>query len=112
MTGPDHPQSREQFVSEPVTPVAGTGDARGMAQGGPGLPRRFRWRGREYEVEAVLETHRTLGPCRSGSGEQYVRRHWFTVRTTTGETMTLYFDRQARRGSRPRARWWLYSLSA
>ncbi len=103
-------EAPERFVSEPVTPVEGTGDAGMMSRGGPGLPRRFVWRGREYEVEALLETHRTLGPCTSGSDERYVRRHWFTVRTATGETMTLYFDRQARRGHSPKARWWLYTV--
>jgi phosphoribosylglycinamide formyltransferase-1 len=100
----------EQFIGEPITPVPETADARTMARGGPGLPRRFVWRGREVAVEAVLETRRSLGPCTSGSGERYVRKHWFTVRTTSGETMTLYFDRQPRRGKSPKARWWLYSL--
>jgi hypothetical protein len=65
-----------------------------MARGGPGLPRRFIWRGRQFEVEAVLATRRPLGPCTSGSGE----------------TMTVYFDRQARRGHSPKARWWLYTM--
>jgi hypothetical protein len=100
----------EQFIGEPITPVRETADARTMARGGPGLPTRFVWRGRTIEVEAVLATRRSLGPCTSGSGEMYVRKHWFTVRTASGETMTLYFDRQPRRGKSPKARWWLYSL--
>jgi hypothetical protein len=100
----------ERFIGEPVTPVAGMADARAMARGGPGLPRRFLWRGREYEVAAVLAARRTLGPCTSGSGEMYVRKHWFTIRTTSGETMTMYFDRQPRRRKSVKARWWLYSL--
>lgn len=112
MDASDEPGPPERFISEPITPVAGTSDRRGMARGAPGLPRRFRWRGKEYEVEAVLETRRSLGPCKSGSPEQYVRKHWFTVRTTSGETMTLYFDRQPRRGHSPKARWWLYTLWA
>jgi phosphoribosylglycinamide formyltransferase-1 len=100
----------EDFIGEPITPVPGTGDARAMARGGPGLPRRFRWRGEEYEVAEVLETHRTLGPCTHGSGEQYVRKHWFTFRTSGGEVMTVYCDRRPRRGASPKARWWLVTL--
>jgi len=98
------------FVGEPIVPVPGTADTRTMARGGPGLPRRFLWRGRPYEVEAVLERHRTLGPCTSGSGEMYVRKHWFTLRTTGGEIMSIYFDRQPRRGRSAKARWWLFSI--
>jgi len=105
-----HGKPGEQFICEPITPAPGTADARSMARGGPGLPRRFIWRGRQFEVEAVLATRRSLGPCTSGSGEMYVRKHWFTFRTTSGETMTVYFDRQARRGHSPKARWWLYTL--
>lgn len=108
----DDAKSAEQFVGEPIAPVPATGDARMMARGGPGLPRQFTWRGTTYEVEAVLETHRTLGPCTSGSGEKYVRKHWFTVRTAGGETMTLYCDRQARRGKSAKARWWLFAVTA
>jgi hypothetical protein len=102
----DHP---EQFIGEEITPVAGTADTRAMAAGGPGLPARFVWRGREFQVEAVLATRRKLGSCRGGSPEQYVRKHWFTIRTATGEVMQIYFDRQPRRGKSPKARWWLFT---
>jgi hypothetical protein len=101
----------QRFVGDPIKPVPGTFQAGMMARGMPGLPRRFAWRSRPYEVEAVLETHRTLGKCTSGSGEMYVRRHWFTIRTTSGTTMVLYCDRQARRGQSPKARWWLFTVS-
>jgi len=105
----DDAKSAEQFVGEPVAPVPATGDARMMARGGPGLPRQFTWRGTTYEVEAVLETHRTLGPCTSGSGEQYVRKHWYEVQTASGARMKLYFERQPRPGKSKRARWWLFT---
>jgi hypothetical protein len=101
----------ERLISEPIRPLAGSFDTAMMSRGSPGLPRRFTWRGRMYEVAALLETRKTLGPCTSGSGEMYVRRHWFTVRTATGETMTLYFDRQTRRGQPPKVRWWLFSIA-
>jgi hypothetical protein len=99
-----------RFVGEPIKPVLGTFHTEMMARGMPGLPRRFTWRGQEHEVEAILEVRRTLGPCTSGSGEMYVRRHWFTIRTTGGTTLTLYCDRQARRCQSPKARWWVFSI--
>jgi hypothetical protein len=99
------------FVSEVIAPIPETGDAAGMSRGAPGLPKRFTWRGREYEVEAVLKTWRETGPCTSGSGEQYVRKHWFTVRTASGEEMTLYFERQARSGRDRKRRWWLFTVT-
>jgi len=105
------PRPSERLISAAIRPLAGTFDTAMMSRGGPGLPRAFVWRGRTYEVEALLETHRTLGPCTSGADEMYVRRHWFTVRTTTGETMILYFDRQPQRGKSPKVRWWLYSIA-
>ena len=105
------PENADQFVGERIAPIPGAADARAMAAGAPGLPRRFTWRGKEYEVQAVLATRRELGPCRSGSPEQYVRKHWFTIRTTGGDRMQVYCDRQPRRGKNPKARWWLFTVS-
>jgi phosphoribosylglycinamide formyltransferase-1 len=98
----------EQFIGEAIKPAAGTFDPSGMSAGGPGLPRQFSWRRRTYEVSKVLKTWRDTGPCHHGSGEQYVRKHWFEVLTESGETMTIYFERQAR--SRSKQRWWLYTI--
>ena len=98
----------ERFVSEAITPVVATCDTEAMATGGPGLPREFLWRGQTLRVAAVLRTWRETGPCRHGSGEQYVRRHWFEVITTEQATLKIYFDRQPR-GGRRAARWWLFS---
>jgi hypothetical protein len=100
----------EEFVSEAIEPVPQTGDAASMSRGGPGMPKRFIWRGREFEVEAILKTWRETGPCTSGSDEQYVRKHWFTVRTTSGDEMTLYFERQARSPRERKRRWWLFTI--
>ena len=100
--------SDEAFVSEAVVPEAGSFDAAAMSRGEPGLPRAFAWRGRRYEVAQVLSTYKTCTPDR---GELYLRRHWFQVRTITGERMTLYCERQAKNRNRPKARWWLYSMS-
>ena len=105
----DHP---ERFISEAMTPVPSTGRASAAARGEPALPERFTWRGTEYRVAGVIEQWKTTGPCRSGSPEQYVRRHWYRVRTEPPAVMTVYCDRQARDRKRPRARWWVYSASA
>jgi hypothetical protein len=79
-----------------------------MARGEPGLPDRFAWRGTGYAVAAVLRTWKTSTRER---GELYLRRHWYEVRTATGERMTLYCERQAKLGRNPKRRWWLYSIA-
>ena len=98
----------ETFVSEAISPEAGSFDAAAMARGEPGLPRAFAWRGRRFEVAQVYSTHKTSTPDR---GEMYLRRHWFQVGTVSGERMTLYCERQTKNRSRPKARWWLYSIA-
>lgn len=108
------PPSTEQFISEPIEPAGLTMDASRMAMGEPGLPRRFRWRKTEYEVADVIERWKDSAPCRNGSGEMYLRKHWYAVRTTCGLRMTVYFERQRRRGAAGRiggARWWLYTIA-
>jgi Family of unknown function (DUF6504) len=82
-----------------------------MAAGGPGLPREFVWRDQAVRVAEVLREWRDTGPCHHGSGEMYVRKHWFEIRTSSGETMRLYFQRQPPRGSKPASgRWRLFSI--
>lgn len=100
------------FISEPITPVRGTLDTGRMARGEPGLPECFTWRDQDYAVAEVLESWKTTSRCRSGSDEQYVRKHWFKVRTTGGHEMTIYFERQARCARQRKLRWWLYTMSA
>lgn len=75
----------------------------------PGLPRQFRWKARTIHVARVLKTWRETGPCRHGSGEAYVRKHWFEVVTDSGALMTIYFERQPR-SRKNIARWWLFSV--
>jgi hypothetical protein len=38
-----------------------------------------------------------------------VRKHWFEVLTTSGDTMKIYFERQPRT-PRNKARWWLFTI--
>ena len=101
----------EEFISEPIKPVAGTFDTAGMTRAEPGLPGRFVWRGKEYAVVDVIEVWKESGPCKSGGREQYLRKHWYKIRTEGGPEMTLYFERQARSKSQSKARWWLYTIN-
>ncbi len=99
----------EQFISEAIEPVAQTIDVARMSTGAPGLPRQFRWRSQTIQIAQVVNTWRETGPCRHGSGERYVRKHWFEVLTDSGDTMKIYFERQPR-SRRNRSRWWLFTI--
>jgi hypothetical protein len=100
---------KQTFVSEPIEPVGAAADPDAMAAGGPGLPHAFIWRGETLRIAAVLRTWRDTGPCRHGSPEVYVRKHWFEVVTTSNQTARIYFDRQPR-GPNATRRWWLFSI--
>lgn len=102
----------ERFVSEPIQPAAGTFDAAGMTRGEPGLPKQFTWRDQQYTVAEVLEAWKEDGPCRSGSPEMYLRKHWYRIRTIEGPEMTIYFERQARSKQQSKKRWWLYTVGS
>ena len=99
----------EQFVGAAIQPVVGTVDASRMSAGEPGLPRQFRWGSRTVGVARVLKSWRETGPCHHGSGDRYVRKHWYEVLTDSGETMTIYFERQPRARSN-KSRWWLFTV--
>ena len=99
----------EQFIGEAIRPDAETLDTSRMAAGGPGLPDVFRWKTRIIRIAKVVRAWRETGPCRHGSGEAYVRKHWFEVVTDAGQIMKIYFERQPRSG-RNRTRWWLFSI--
>ena len=57
----------------------------------------------------MLETSREYGDCKHGSGERYLRKHCFRLRTTDGHVLRIYFQRTFGR-ARPSARWWLHSI--
>jgi len=102
----------EEFISEPIEPVAGTFDAAGMTRVEPGLPGRFVWRETEYAVADVIQAWKETGPCKSGAREQYLRKHWYKIKTDGGLEMTLYFERQARSKTQNKTRWWLYTINS
>lgn len=102
---------REELISERLAPIITDVDPRRIVIGAPILPTKFLWRRTEYAVAEVLETWRETGPCHHGSGERYVRKHWFRIRTATGEEMKIYFERQARSAKQRKHRWWLYTIA-
>jgi len=99
----------EQFISAAIQPIVGTFDAARMSTGEPGLPRQFRWRSQTIQIARVLKTWRETGPCHHGSGESYVRKHWFEVLTDCGDKMKIYFQRQPR-SRKNKIRWWLFTV--
>lgn len=99
----------EQFVGEPIEPDTSTFDTSRMAIGEPGLPQQFTWHGDIIQVKAIRRTWRETGPCRHGSGEQYVRKHWYEVEDVADRVLKIYFERTPRRGSKG-GRWRLFSV--
>ena len=101
----------EEFMSESITPVAGTFDTKTMARGEPGLPTRFVWRHVEYTVAQIIGKWKETSPCRSGGKEKYVRKHWYKIKTTNDRIMQIYFERKPLSKRKSKIRWWLYSIS-
>jgi len=60
-------------------------------------------------VAEVLEQWKDHGNCKHGSGERYVRKHIYAVRTTDGTLFRLYFQRTFGK-ARQTARWWVHSV--
>jgi phosphoribosylglycinamide formyltransferase-1 len=101
----------EIFLSEPMTPVGESFDASRMAMGEPGLPQKFRWRKKQWEVAEVLEQWKEHGDCTHGSGERYLRRHVYRIRTSEGPILKIYFQRSGGKRGR-RARWFVLGMEA
>lgn len=98
-----------QFVSATIQPIVGTIDPVRMSTGEPGLPRHFRWGSQTIRIMRVLKTWRESGPCHHGSGERYIRKHWFEIVTDAGDTMKIYFERRAR-SRQIKHRWRLFTI--
>jgi len=109
-------EPREDFISEPIDPERGSFKPEAMSRGLAALPTAFTWRGRRYEIVECLEHVKQSAPegGREG-GERYLRREQFIVRLHTGQTATIYVERQARaprsRQSAKR-RWFLYTITS
>ena len=86
--------AQEKFVCEPIIIDPSSVFLAPLAQGAPGCPRRFTWRGQEHNVTAILETGKQLRA--HDSQETYVRSHSFRIRTDTNFEMVLRCDRQVR----------------
>ena len=102
---------QEKLISERLEPVLAQAVARPFVIGAPLLPAHFLWRGRQYSVAEVLEEWKETGPCHHGSGERYVRKHWFRLRMASGEQFKVYFERHARSAKQMKQRWWLYTMA-
>ena len=95
-------------VFEAVTVEGGDFVAAAMGRGEPGVPKRFGWRGRVYEVAHVLGSRREVSRADAGAGA-YVRRHVVTLLTTSGERMELSGARGSKSG-RASERWILRTV--
>jgi len=98
------------LISERIKPIVSTMDPRIAATGEPDFPKRFAWRDRDYELAEVIAKWHETGDCTHGSEEQYVRKHWFWIRTTDGTQMKIYFERRPASKRERTARWWLFSV--
>jgi phosphoribosylglycinamide formyltransferase-1 len=101
---------KQTFIGEAIEPEDMSFSVSAMAMGKPGLPQSFSSKGGSFPVIEVLEEWKESGACRHGSGERYVRKHWFRIKTTEDREMRIYFERQKR--SSGGSRWRLYSISA
>lgn len=100
---------KETLISESIAPVKGAFTVLPMAIGEPGVPQKFSWRKKQFIVVEILEKWKELGDCKHGSGERYLRKHWYRLRTDSNLEMKIYFERQSR--SPARSRWRLYSIT-
>ena len=102
----------EDFIGDPVIPLAGTFDCRPMAAGLPGLPAAFDWRGQTFRVTRLLDTWKHSVPEGGRPGaERYLRRHYFRLLMSDSSVWTIYFVRHTPRGS-AKTRWFLYTRQA
>ena len=92
-----------RFVSQSIAPADGfLTEASGSE---PPVPSAFTWNDRTLTISAVLRSWRST---KTDRGDAYLKRHWFELRTSEGETIEVYYDRESRRGG---ARWWLYTIA-
>jgi len=100
----------ERLVSEAIEPDLSAPADYPYRVGEPVVPGRFRWRGEEYVVAAVLDAWKELSPASRAMADRYVRRHWYRVRISDGTEMKLYVERRGRVRGKAKPGWWLYSV--
>ena len=99
------------FISQPIKPDPGTGDASAMARGEPGLPTGFTWRNQHFSVKQLLDTWKeSEAEGHSPGGERYYRKRVYTILDDQGRTLTIYALRHVKTGESAKKRWWLYTI--
>jgi len=89
-TGPESPRPPGTFVGECIRP-SGTEFALPATVGEPAVPLRFTWQRRDFEVRAVRRRWKGYEPDRThGSGQRYLRRHWYELGMTDETFWTVY----------------------
>jgi hypothetical protein len=102
----------KHFVSEAITPIAGTFSSSALAAGEPSLPEAFSWRGKTCRIMEILAKEKIFG-TESFSGEKYLRRHRYRLRMDDESVWDVYFARQPlRSGARGSTspRWFLQTI--
>jgi hypothetical protein len=92
-----------KFVSCPLVPT-GDGFLTPTSGSEPPIPRVFLWGGRRLLITEVLRSWRST---KADRGDVYLKRHWYELRTASGEKLEVYYDRESRRAA---SSWWLYAI--
>lgn len=102
--------NQNEFISEPIRPDPLTFDTDAIARAEPGLPAGFTWRDAHHNVLRVLNAWKTS--VAADGAERYLARHWWTIQTDHGQTLTIYCIRRlGKAGSRAaRKRWFVYTI--
>ncbi len=107
-----------RFISEPVAVTFG--NRRGFEKR-PACPKDFAWRGKSYCIVEQLsewQDHARRGkmahnmrPSHLAAAEKRgswgVGRHYFRVRTDTGQVFEIYYDRAPKNAANRKGGWWL-----
>lgn len=99
-----------ELVSEVIEPLAGTFDTMRMAQGVPGLPAGFTWRGTTARIVRELECWKETSREGGGAGDLYLRRHCHRLLMEDGSIWTIYFTRGTPKSGSAKKRWFLYTI--
>ncbi|MGB8966185.1 MAG: DUF6504 family protein [Candidatus Cybelea sp.] len=92
-----------KFVSCPLVPT-GDGFVTPASGSEPPIPRAFLWGSRTLLITEVMRSWRST---KADRGDVYLKRHWYELRTASGEKLEVYYDRESRRSA---SSWWLYTI--